>query len=83
MVPGVLGLIVATLFTVVVAAPCVSRYLRRDRQVAGAAVVPPGRSQPSGGMAVPVITDVRDREERSAFAYDNGLAIERPEQDED
>ena len=30
-----------------------------------------------------VVTDLPDREERSAFAYDNGLAIERPEQDED
>lgn len=59
----------------VVASPFVSRRLRAglNQQAPGAAVVSPVRSSPAGGMAVPVITDL---DERQAFAYDNGLAVE-------
>jgi hypothetical protein len=78
MAAGILGLIAVTLFAVIIAAPLVSRRLNRVNQGAGAAVVPPARTRPAGGMAVPVITDLRD--ERQAFAYDNGLAVEEPEE---
>ena len=47
---------------------------RRDR-AAGGPPVPPVRPEPAGGTAVPVVTDVPDRDERTAFAYDNGLKI--------
>lgn len=60
------------------AALFVPRFLlaRRVRQAAGTAAVSPERSSPaSGGMAVPLITDAPDRDERQAFAYDNGLTV--------
>ena len=62
-----------SLVAVFAAALLVPRHLpaRRVPQEAGAAAVSPERPSPaSGGMAVPVITDVAERE---AFAYDNGL----------
>ena len=68
MIPGILGLIAVALFAAVLFVP---RCLRR--RPAGTAAVSPYRSSPaSGGMVVPVITDVAERE---AFAYDDGLTV--------
>jgi hypothetical protein len=68
-------LLAAAVVALVIAAPFVSRRLRFSRvaPAAGAAAVPPVRPEPAGGMAVPVVTDLPDRDERAAFAYDNGL----------
>lgn len=72
MIPGILGLIAVALFAAVLFVPrCLRR--RREPRPAGTAAVSPERSSPaSGGMAVPVITDVAERE---AFAYDDGLTV--------
>jgi hypothetical protein len=62
---------------IVLAASFVSRRSHLSRVGRpGAAVVPPVRPQATGGMAVPVITDAPDADERQAFAYSNGLTIE-------
>lgn len=71
---GAAGLLIVAVFAFVLLAPLVSRRLSRAGQAEGAAVVPPVRPPSAGGMAVPVITDLHD--ERQAFAYDNGLAVE-------
>jgi hypothetical protein len=67
-------LLAAAVVALVIAAPFVSRRLRSSRvaPAAGAVVVPPVRPEPAGGMAAPV-ADLPDRDERTAFAYDNGL----------
>ena len=67
------GLAIAAVL--ILGASCVSRRSRRVKPAEGAAVIPPAH-QPAGGMAVPVITDAPDREERGAFAYDNGVITE-------
>lgn len=76
--PGIVGLLIVAVFAFVLLAPLVSRRLSRVEQATGAAVVPPARTRPAGGTTVPVITDLRD--ERQAFAYDNGLAVGTPEE---
>lgn len=50
---------------------------RRSRVSVAAGGLPasPVRSSPAGEAAVPVITDAPEREERAAFAYDNGLKV--------
>ena len=74
MLPDLLGLAVAAL---VLAAPFVSRRLRR-RPVAGAAAVSPARPSPAGGTAVPAVTVQPSGVMTGPFAYDNGLAVEPP-----
>ena len=49
MIPAILGLAVVLVTAVTLAALSVSRRLSRVKQATGAAVVPPVRSQPSGG----------------------------------
>ena len=77
MVPGILGLLVVAVAAAGLAAPHVSRRLSRVRQAPGAAVVPPVRSQPSGGMAVPA--EVPPSSVMTGpFAYDDGVLTGRP-----
>ncbi len=70
-------LLAAAVVALVVAAPFVSCRLRSSRvaPAAGAAVVPPARPEPAGETAAPAVTDAPEREERTAFAYDNGLQV--------
>ena len=72
MLPVLFGITVAA--GLVLAVSFASRRLHASR-VARAAGGPPARPapQPAGRAAVPVITDAPDREERGAFAYDNGV----------
>ena len=78
MLPVVFGITVAV--GLVFAVSYASRRLRNSR-VARAAGGPPACPvpQPAGRAAVPVITDAPDREERGAFAYDNGVLTGRPD----
>jgi hypothetical protein len=70
MIHVLFGLAVAAL---VVASPFVSRRLRAGRvpRVTGAAAVSPVLREDAGETAVTGF-----REERQAFAYDNGLTVE-------
>lgn len=82
MLPVLFGLAVAAL---VLASPFACRRLMASsfvsrrllyipaRQAPGAAAVPPALHEDAGETAVPAIAD---REERQAFAYDNGLTVE-------
>ena len=56
---------------------------RRSRvnAAAGRPAVPPQVRRTGRGAAVPSVTDLPDREERAAFAYDNGLSIGASEGD--
>jgi hypothetical protein len=64
------GLLLAVL---AVAARLASR--RNSRVAAGGPAVPPQAHRTERGAAVPVVTDLPEREERTAFAYDNGLKV--------
>lgn len=69
---------VLALIAAVLTGPHASRLLARrvSTRAAGRPAAPrPGSSPESGEAAVPVITDAPDREERPAFACDNGLTI--------
>ena len=70
--PGALGLVVVALAAAFLFVP---RWLRRVAGPAGTAAVSPARIPAAGETAVPVITDAPYREERQAFAYDNGLTV--------
>ena len=75
MLPAILGLIVVFAAAFGLAAPRVSRRLRRVKRAAGAAVVPPARPQAARGMAVPsVMTE--------PYAYDDGVLTGRPDEGE-
>jgi hypothetical protein len=75
MFPAILGLIVVTTAAVMLAVLSVSRRLRRVRRAPGAAVVPPVRPHPAGGMAVPATRMTEP------YAYDNGVLTGRPDEE--
>ena len=70
------GLALAALSMAAMSLPASRRS--RVNAAAGGPSVPPARPSPAGGMAVPIASGQPDLDERTAFAYDNGVQAGPP-----